>query len=242
MKKLIFIIQLCLFSCYSFAQSGSSETFRMILKDDWQMQSALKDPTPATTVSQNQFDPKGWYKISVPSTIIAGLLANKVYDFDPFYGMNFKKLEDPALDKPWWFRKVFELPASEKGKNVVLKLHGINYKANVWLNGVLIADSVKVKGPFRIIELDVTKQIKSSGNNVLALEITRPFTPNKQKGDLAIDYADWIHYPPDYNAGIVNDVEIKTYDKVGIQYPLVTTHFDIPSLAVAHLSVDALVT
>ena len=242
MKKLIFVIALSLFSYYSFAQSGQTETFRIILKDDWQMQSALKDPSPAGNISQDKFDPKGWYKISVPSTIIAGLLANKVYDFDPFYGMNFEKLNDPALDHPWWFRKEFELPASEKGKNVVLKLHGINYKANVWLNGVMIADSAKIKGPFRIIELDVTKQIKSAGNNVLALEITRPFDPNKHKGDLAIDYADWIHYPPDYNAGIINDVEIKTYDKVGIQYPLVTTRFDLPSLAVAHLTVDALVT
>src|SRR6201996_6182608 len=240
MKKIVLLIALALFINYSFAQDN--ETFRMILKDDWQMQSALKDPSPAATISQDKFEPKGWYKISVPSTIIAGLLANKVYDFDPFYGMNFEKLNDPALDKPWWFRKEFELPASEKGKNVVLKLHGVNYKANVWLNGVLIADSTKIKGPFRIIDLDVTKQIKSTGNNVLALEITRPFTPNKQKGDLAIDYADWIHYPPDYNAGIVNDVEIKVYDKVGIQYPLVTTNFDLPSLSVAHLTVDALVT
>jgi exo-1,4-beta-D-glucosaminidase len=242
MKKLIFIIVLSLFSYYSFAQSGSSESFRMILKDDWRMQSAQKDPSPASSVSTDKFDPKSWYKVSVPTTIIGGLLANKVYDFDPFYGMNFKKLEDPALDHPWWFRKVFELPASEKGKNVVLKLHGINYKANIWLNGVMIADSTRTKGPFRIIELDVTKQIKSTGNNVLALEILRPFDPNKKFGDLAIDYADWIHYPPDYNAGIVNNVEIKTYDKVGIQYPLVTTNFDLPSLAVAHLTVDALVT
>ncbi|HEY4194303.1 MAG TPA: hypothetical protein VGM63_02130, partial [Mucilaginibacter sp.] len=174
MKKLIFIITLSLFSYYSFAQ-GSSESFRMILKDNWQMQSTQKDHTPAGTVSTDRFDPKGWYKVSVPSTIIAGLLTNKVYDFDPFYGTNLKKLEDPALDHPWWFRKVFELPASEKGKNVVLKLHGINYKANVWLNGVMIADSIRIKGPFRVIELDVTKQIKSSGNNVLALEILRPF-------------------------------------------------------------------
>jgi exo-1,4-beta-D-glucosaminidase len=239
MKKLLLLCLLALLVNYSFAQDN--ETHRMILKDGWQMQSTTKDATPGATVSQTRFEPKGWYNISVPSTIIAGLLANHVYDFDPFFGMNFEKLNDPALDKPWWFRKEFELAASEKDKNVVLKLHGINYKANVWLNGTLIADSTKIKGPFRIIELDVTKQIKS-GNNVLALEITRPFTPNKQKGDLAIDYADWIHYPPDYNAGIVNDVEIKTYDKVGIQYPLVTTHFDMPSLAVAHLSVDALVT
>ena len=74
---------------------------------------------------------------------------------------------------------------------------------------------------------------------MLAIEIFRPFNPNKQDGDLAIDYADWIHYPPDYNGGIVNNVEIKTYDKVGIRYPLVTTKFDLPSLTVAHLTVDA---
>ncbi|MGZ3833853.1 MAG: glycoside hydrolase family 2 protein [Mucilaginibacter sp.] len=242
MKKLILVLILSLFFSYSFAQSGQTETFRMILKDGWQMQSSLKEPSPASSISLDKFEPKGWYKISVPSTIIAGLLANKVYDFDPFYGMNFAKLNDPALDHPWWFRKVFELPSTEKGKNVVLKLHGINYKANVWLNGALIADSTAIKGPMRIIELDITKQIKNSGNNVLALEITRPFDPQKHKGDLAIDYADWIPYPPDYNGGIVNDVEIKTYDKVGIQYPLVTTNFDLPSLAVAHLNVDALLT
>ena len=35
---------------------------------------------------------------------------------------------------------------------------------------------------------------------------------------------------------------IITYDKVGIRHPLVTTHFDLPSLAVAHLTVDAEVT
>ena len=79
-------------------------------------------------------------------------------------------------------------------------------------------------------------------HNVLALEIKRPINPQQTGGDLAIDYADWIHYPPDYNGGIVNDIEIKTYDKVGIQYPLVTTNFDLPSLTVAHLTVDALVT
>ncbi len=240
MKKLGLVIMLSLFLLQAFAQD--SENYRMILKEDWQMQSALKVPAAGNAISSSKFKPAGWYKVSVPTTIIAGLLANKAYDFDPFYEMNFEKLKDSSLDKPWWFRKEFTLPVSEKGKNVVLKLHGINYKANVWLNGVLIADSTRIMGPFRIIELDVTKNIKSAGNNVLALEIKRPVNPQKHGGDLAIDYADWIHYPPDYNGGIVNDIEIKTYDKVGIQYPLVTTNFDLPSLSVAHLTVDALVT
>ncbi|MBS1532779.1 MAG: hypothetical protein JSU01_20925 [Bacteroidetes bacterium] len=239
MKKLGLVITLSLFLFQAFAQD--SETNWMILKDNWQMQSSLKVADKGNTISQSNYHPQGWYKVSVPTTIIGGLLANKVYDFDPFMGMNFKKLDDPALDKPWWFRKEFSLPESEKGRTVVLKMHGINYKANVWLNGVKIADSTQTMGPFRIIELDVTKHIKP-GSNVLALEIKRPVNPQKRGGDLAIDYADWIHYPPDYNGGIVNDIEIKTFDRVGIQYPLVTTHFDMPSLETAHLTVDALVT
>ncbi len=238
MKKLFFFLfpvvavqQLC--------GQSRTENFQMLLHDDWRMQSSLTDKATGPQVSQKNFPAKNWYKITVPSTIIAGLLANNEYEFDPFYAKNFEKLADKRLDYTWWFRKEFGLPASEKNKNVVLKLHGINYKANVWLNGVLIADSTYIKGPFRIIELDITKQIKYTGQNVLALEILRPFNPNKRDGDLAIDYADWIHYPPDYNGGIVNNVEIKTYDQAGIRYPLVTTRFDLPALEVAHLQVDA---
>jgi len=206
------------------------------------MQSSTQVAEAGASLSQAGYKTSGWYKVSVPTTIIAGLLSNKVYDFDPFYDRNFEKLNDPKLDSTWWFRKEFILPKTEKGKDVVLRLHGINYKANVWLNGVLIADSNQIVNPYRIIELNVSKNIKSEGINTLALEIKRPIDPNKHGGDLAIDYADWIHYPPDYNAGIINNIEIKIYDRVAIQYPLVTTKFDLPSLAVAHLTVDALVT
>jgi len=204
------------------------------------MNSAVTDPSSGDKISRADFNPSSWYKVNVPTTVIAGLIANHVYNFDPFYGRNFEKLGDPRLDKPWWFRREFELPAAENGKNVVLKLHGINYKANVWLNGIKIADSTQIIGPFRIIELDITKQVKYKGPNVLAIEVKRPFNPQKRGGDLAIDYADWIHYPPDFNNGIINNVELKTYRKVGVEYPLVTTKFDLPSLAVAHLQVDVM--
>lgn len=240
MKRYL-VALLCLFYGFSHGQSRK-ENFRLILKKDWKMQSAVTDTSSAAKISGESFDAQKWYSVSVPTTIIAGLLANKVYDFDPFYGQNFKKLADTRLDKPWWFRNEFTLPASEDGKNVILKLQGINYKANIWLNGKLIADSAQVKGPFRIIQVDISRYIKSGGPNVLAIQILRPFNPNKDDGDLAIDYADWIHYPPDYNGGIVNNIEIKTYNKVGVQYPLVATKFDLTSIHVAHLTVDALVT
>jgi exo-1,4-beta-D-glucosaminidase len=240
MKKAILLALLCFIFTQAFCQTEESENYRVILKDNWGMQSSVTDPSAGSDISKADFKTAGWYKVSVPTTVIAGLIANKVYNFDPFYSRNFEKLTDPRLDKPWWFRREFELPESENGKNVVLKLHGINYKANVWLNGVLIADSTQVIGPFRIIELYITKNIKYKGPNVLAIQIKRPFNPQKRGGDLAIDYADWIHYPPDFNNGIVNNAEIKTFRKVGVEYPLVTTKFDLPSLAVAHLQVDAM--
>lgn len=239
--KSIFLVVL-MFTFYSTFAQSKTENFDMVLHDGWNMQSSQTATATGDKISQNTFSAASWYNVSVPTTIIAGLLANHVYNFDPFYAKNFEMLADKRLDKTWWFRKSFQLPASENGKNVVLKLHGINYKANVWLNGKLISDSSQVKGPFRIIELDVTKEINYTGDNVLALEILRPFNPNKRDGDLAIDYADWIHYPPDYNGGIVNNVEIKTYNKVGVQFPFVNTHFDLPSLDVAHLTVYAVAT
>ena len=231
----VFAFALSLVGTQSFGQNP------MILRAGWQMQAASLVTGKGAAISEAAYRPAGWYPVSVPTTIIAGLLANKVYHFDPFYDMNFVKLADPKLDSTWWFRREFVMPADSKGKDVVLRLHGVNYKANVWLNGVEIADSNQIMNPFRIIELNITPDIRP-GPNVLALEIRRPINPQKNGGDLAIDYADWIHYPPDFNAGIVNDVEIRTYDRVGIEYPLVTTHFDLPSLDVAHLSVDVLVT
>jgi exo-1,4-beta-D-glucosaminidase len=173
MRKLFYFLFFTFYFNLLFGQSRT-ENFKMILHDDWRMQCSLTEKATGDQVSKKNFPVQSWYKITVPSTFVAGLLANHEYDFDPFYSKNFEKLADKRMDTTWWYRKEFTFPASEKNKNVVLKLHGINYKANVWLNGVLIADSSYIKGPFRIIELDITKQINYTGENVLALEILRP--------------------------------------------------------------------
>ena len=211
----------------------------MVLKSGWKMQSSMIVPGKGAEISMPAFQDVSWYTVEVPTTVVAGLLKNKKYPFDPFYGNNLQKIAGPEFDSSWWFRKTFEIPASERGRNVALILHGLNYKANVWLNGKLLSDETNTVGPFRIFEFDISSLVKYSGKNVLAVEIKRPWNPNKRGGDLAIDYADWIHYPADYNAGIVNDVELSFCNQVAIRYPLVTTKLDMPSLAIAHLEVDA---
>src|ERR1051326_4179007 len=145
MKKPILIILFFCFLVNTFAQNNIEDKFKINLKDDWQMQSSLNVTAKGDEISQQNFATTGWYKVSVPTTIIAGLLANHVYDFDPFFAKNLEKISGPQFDKPWWFRKEFTLPASEKNKTVTLQVHGVNYTANLWVNGVLIADSTQLK-------------------------------------------------------------------------------------------------
>lgn len=212
---------------------------KIALKDGWTMQSSLAAGINGEQASQAGYNTSQWYKVSVPTTIIAGLLANHVYNFDPFLDTNLALIKGPQFDTSWWFRKQFTIPATQKGRNVVITMHGINYKANIWFNGTQIADTNYVKGPFRVFEFDVTKLVSHTGENVLALEITRPFNPNRRGGDLAIDYADWIHYPADYNGGIVNNIDVNLYDKIAVMHPFVKTEFDLPNLKTAHLTVYA---
>src|SRR5438046_2885718 len=111
MKK-IFLIVPALFLVLNIFSQNKTEDFSMILHDDWRMQSSVTDNTNGDKISAAGFAAKNWYPVSVPSTIIAGLLANHVYDFDPFYAKNFEKLADKKFDHTWWFRKEFDLPSS----------------------------------------------------------------------------------------------------------------------------------
>src|SRR6476661_8954970 len=103
MKKIIGFLFLLLFN-QTFAQTRT-ENFSMLLHDDWRMQSSVTDQTKGDKISGVDFSANNWYPITVPSTIIAGLLANHVYDFDPFYAKNFEKLADDRFNHTWWFRK-----------------------------------------------------------------------------------------------------------------------------------------
>src|SRR5206468_13083948 len=102
-----------------------------------------------------------WYAVRVPSTVLTGLVANHVYP-DPYQGLNNMYIPDASdkfnkeynLDKyshmpgkanpwskPYWYRTTFSVPAADKGRTFQLIFKGINYRAEVWLNGKLVADS-----------------------------------------------------------------------------------------------------
>jgi exo-1,4-beta-D-glucosaminidase len=221
------------------------------LRDGWNLQSSCKVEAKGETVSTPAFQPKDWYAVTVPTTVVAALVKHKVYP-DPFFGTNLRTFPgvtypigtnfsgipmqaDSPFIVPWWYRKEFILPASFKGKTIWLNFGGINYRANIWLNGKQLAKSEDVAGAWRTYEFDITDFAVLGKPNVLALQV---FSPTDT--DLAITFVDWNPAPPDKNMGLFRDVDITTSGPVALRYPAVISKVDSPANDKAHLLVTAL--
>src|ERR1700737_5031322 len=221
------------------------------LRDGWNLQSSCRVEAKGETVSTLAFQPKDWYAVTVPTTVVAALVKHKVYP-DPFFGTNLRTFpgvtypigtnfsgipmqqESPFI-VPWWYRKEFFLPASFKGKSIWLNFGGINYRANIWLNGKQIARSDDVAGAWRTYEFNITDSVLTGKSNVLAVQV---FSPTDT--DLAITFVDWNPAPPDKNMGLWRDVTITTSGPVELRYPTVVPKVDSPANDKAHLTVTAL--
>ncbi len=228
--------------------AGSSST--IVLQQGWAIQSSAKVADSGDTISTPQFKAEGWYPATVPSTVLAALVADRVYP-DPYYGANLRSIpgaeypvganfanlpmpDDSPFKVPWWYRTEFRLPASYKDKNLWLDFNGINYRANVWLNGVQIADQTKMAGMWRLFEFDVTAAARLGATNVLAVEIFPP-----KPDSLSITWVDWNPLPPDKDMGVWREVSISASGPIALRDPEVATDLDLPSLEVAHLTVSA---
>jgi exo-1,4-beta-D-glucosaminidase len=219
------------------------------LHDGWAMQSSRKVEKSGEMISTPQFQPTGWYSVSVPTTVVAALVKLKVYP-NPEFGMNLRKFpgvnypigenfsnipmrQDSPFMVPWWFRKEFTLPASYKDKTIWLDFGGINYRANIFLNGKQIGNYDDVAGAWRTYEFNISDAALIGKPNVLAVEV---FSPTEKS--LAITFVDWYPAPPDKNMGMFRGVEVRTSGPVAARYPTVTSKLDADGEA--HLTVTAL--
>jgi exo-1,4-beta-D-glucosaminidase len=241
------------------SQSTSSPSVTLLT--NWTMVSSahlLPSISIGEELSQPDYVPtnaSSWYNVSVPTTVLAGLIANGLYT-DPFYGLNLQDIDSNLFSTSWWFRTEFQLDASSSDPpigSVRLRFKGVNYKANLWFNGVLIANETKMMGTFRYFEFAILPFLSSSTfTNALALEIFKPidlvFPPDNNSTDLALTFVDWAPPPPDANMGIWQDVELLiTSAPISLAYPLVTTilHSDTivnPSNFSKHYDVELVVT
>jgi exo-1,4-beta-D-glucosaminidase len=236
----LFWIALLLLVSLAFAQhvpAPPSAPSRLALAEGWTLQSSSKVEQTGEVLSKPGFQPKGWYEVSVPTTVVAALVKKKVLP-DPFFGMNLRQF--PGMGYPigdnfsslpmppdspyaasWWYRKTFTLPASDRGKTIWLNFRGINYRANIWLNGKQIAKAEDVAGAWRTYEFNVTDAAKTGTENVLAVQVYAP-----TENDLAITFVDWNPAPPDKNMGLWREVYVSASGPVAVRYPAVVSHLD----------------
>ena len=222
----------------------------MKLTQDWAIQSSADVRENGAAISAVGFDAGQWYPATVPSTVLAALVKQRVYS-EPGVGMNLRSI--PGTSYPvfsgftdiqmppespfrhsWWYRTEFKLPAEYKGKTLWLGFDGINYRANVWMNGHQVASSSKMAGTWRLFEFDITAEARPGETNALAVEVFAP-----QPHDLAITLVDWAPMPPDKEMGIWRDVHITATGPVVMRYPAVLTTLNLPSTDQAELTVRA---
>src|ERR1700675_3689921 len=221
------------------------------LREGWTLQSSAKIMATGEAISSVSFEARNWIQADVPTTVVAAQVRSGLLP-DPFYGMNlrqypgvgypvgfnFSNIPMPT-DSPyvvsWWYRKDFTLPAVYAGKTVWLNFRGINYRANIFLNGKQIANSNEVAGAWRTYEFNITSAVKS-GANVLAVQVWAPTENN-----LAITFVDWNPAPPDKNMGLWREVYLTTSGPGALRHPAVLSKVDSPANNTAHLTVTALV-
>ena len=218
------------------------------LKSGWMIQANARIDQDGKELSSTKFHPVGWHAATVPTTVLAALVADKVYP-DPDFGMNLRSIpgttypiganfsnmpmpQDSPFMGPWWFRNEFALPAGYKGKTIWLDFGGINYRANIWLNGKQIAKSDDIAGAWRTYELNITADARPGETNVLAVEVYSPL-----ENDLAITFVDWNPTPPDKLMGLFREVDVRTSGPVAVRYPAIVSKVESPEMA--HLTINA---
>jgi exo-1,4-beta-D-glucosaminidase len=218
-------------------QDAAEPGTRVYLDKDWQIQSSCVAKVTGEQISTAGFDASSWHKSDLPATVVGALVTDKTYP-DPYFATNLKTLpgmnysnksffaiQDMPAGSPfvcsWWFRTEFDVRPNLAHENSWLDFLGINYRANVWVNGVKIGDAKDVAGTYRAFEFNVSKNVQTSKANAVALEIFAP-----QKDDLGITWVDWNPTPADRDMGIWKEVFLRTSGDVSVRDPFVATKLD----------------
>lgn len=204
------------------------------LDEGWSIQSSAGVDASPQAVSRPGFSTDGWFPVTLPSTVLAGLVADHEYE-NLYVGTNLESVWEPRFEVPWWYRTEFEL-GDAPGARTQLHFDGINYRADVYVNGKLVADSDRVAGTFRTYSFDVSDLVHA-GTNAIAV-LVYPVDPNH---DLTITWVDWSPLAPDHGMGIWHDVWLTRTGAVTVRDPQVVSDLPLPDTDRADLSVTATV-
>ncbi len=142
----------------------------------WKMKKAGDIPAKTEEVSTLNVSMNDWMPAIVPGTVLNSLVYNKVYP-EPYFGMN-NKLDSKLIPDiyhvgrdfyTYWFRTEFDLKKeNHTGKRTWLQVDGINYRAEIWLNGNMVGN---ISGMFVQDQIDISDYLAFDKKNVLAVKV-----------------------------------------------------------------------
>jgi len=219
----------------------------------WHLAAAPTIDASGEQLSQASYEERDWYPAVVPGTVLTTLIARGVYP-DPDYGLNNLAIPDSLSRQDYWYRSVFAAPAAFRDRDLTLVFKGINYAAEIWLNGRRLG---AIRGAFTRGRFDVTGMLKAGETNAIAVRISpppHPGIPHEQSmaagpgnngGAMAIDGPtfvasegwDWIPGIRDRNTGIWQEVELVSTGALRVRDPRVITLLPLPSTATADIAI-----
>jgi beta-galactosidase/beta-glucuronidase len=220
---------------------------------DWKIQRVSQVSGTAEEISQNDFDDKNWVVATVPGTVLvsyrnAGALP------DPNFSDNQQMISESFFNSDFWYRNEFIVPEKFSGTSVFLNFDGINWKADVFVNG---KNEGKIEGAFIRGKFNVTNIIRPGQKNTIAVLIHKndhigivkeqtALYHDKNGGILGADNPtyhasigwDWIPVIRGRNIGIWNDVFLSVSGAVTISDPLVLTDLPLPDTTSADINIE----
>lgn len=178
-----------------------------------------------------------WMPATVPGTVLMNYIRNGAVP-DNTYANNMRQISESYFNADFWYRAKVKAPHPAKGRHTYLCLDGINWKAEVWLNGTRLG---RIDGAFLRGRYDITRLLHE-GDNRLEIKVIRNahFGAVKVKNEASTDINggilgadnptfhasigwDWITSVPGREVGIWNDVRLETDGGVSVSDPLVTS-------------------
>lgn len=233
------------------------QTGEWVISDGWEMTDGKTAMASNKSIFDPQYSTSAWYNATVPGTVLTTLVNQGVYP-DPYFGLNNMNIPESLSRTDWWYRCKFTVPKDIDGNKLRLLFNGINYKADIYLNGKCLGD---MKGAFIRGEFNITDLVNKNGENILAVHVFPPHNPgipHEQSmiagqglngGVLSTDGPtfissigwDWIPGIRDRNTGIWQDVRLKAGGDIIINDPLVTTDILLPDTTQAKISIKNIV-
>lgn len=221
----------------------------------WMIRRASEVMAKGEEISTPNYKPENWLVATVPGTVLSSF-KNAGAIAEPNYADNQLHISESFFYSNFWYRDEFELPENFKQDRLFLNFDGINWKADVYLNGHKLG---RIEGAFMRGKFDVTDLVVA-GKNVVAVEIVKNahIGAIKEKNRQSTDFNggilgadnptfhatigwDWIPTMRGRNIGIWNDVSLTTTGHVTVADPFVRSVLSLPDTTSAKLTAGIIV-